>query len=213
MRCNNCGYSQSPSGAVKCEKCGSALNSGNDQPVAPSNEFVSKTINGEQASQPAWDPSASSRPKNTCKNCGYPVSGDVQFCPNCGNSYSDKKEIKNQVSDNKNPIPNKAGTIDPWKSKKGGKFMLTPIARENEDTLAPISFNGSKIELNRDNLDPNNNTITSKVQAIISQDNNGNWVIENQSTRQTTFVRIEGPLELKKGDYILMGDRLFKFDF
>ncbi len=218
LRCVNCGYSQNLSGIAKCEKCGTLL-SGNTPPVLSENEYVSKTIDGQAANQPSWDGSISSKPNmvGACGGCGYPLSGNVQFCPNCGNPIilkeSPLQEVRKVTPLSEKKGIFKGGTIDPWQSKKGGGFTLTPVARDGELAFASISFSGDKFELNRDNLEPSNNTITSKGQAIISQNTNGNWVIENRSQKQTTFIRIDSVVELKKGDYLLMGDRLFKFDF
>lgn len=71
-------------------------------------------------------------------------------------------------------------------------------------------FSGPKTILNRDNTDPENPSITSRQQAAISNIN-GKWVITDLSDQQTTFVRPSEGYELRDGDTILLGNRLFIF--
>jgi predicted component of type VI protein secretion system len=60
-------------------------------------------------------------------------------------------------------------------------------------------------------LDPDNNTITSKTQAIF-EFRDGGWYLTDKSEQQTTFIRASGTVKLEKGDVILMGNRKFIFD-
>ena len=64
--------------------------------------------------------------------------------------------------------------------------------------------------MNRANLDEDNNTITSKLQAVLTCED-GQWFVEDRSQQKTTFVRSEGKMALKDGDVILMGNRQFVF--
>ena len=105
------------------------------------------------------------------------------------------------------------GTVNPYVQQYLNipEFLLHPIARENEkNTPKDITLSGDEVTLNRGNLEPNNMTITSKAQAVISNEN-GKWYIKDESALKTTFVRVNGATELKEGDIILMGDRLFEF--
>lgn len=69
---------------------------------------------------------------------------------------------------------------------------------------------GDNHELNRENLDPDNQTITSKVQAqLICED--GQWYIQDKSSQHTTFVYAGEKTAIKDGDVILMGNRQFVF--
>lgn len=89
----------------------------------------------------------------------------------------------------------------------GPSLKLIPINNDNHIIVnkpAIILENESNL-LNRETLDPDNNTITSKIQAIIKLDN-GKWIIENFSQHKTTYFQILRPIELQKGDIITMGD-------
>jgi hypothetical protein len=108
------------------------------------------------------------------------------------------------------PSPNINATVNPWSKRKEASFTLRLLAREGETAKADLEFEGST-ELNRANLEPSNTTITGKTQAVIEYQD-GTWYITNKSALQTTFIRVDEPVQLKKGDVILMGDRTFEFN-
>lgn len=64
--------------------------------------------------------------------------------------------------------------------------------------------------LNRSNTDSNNNSITSREQAVMTHEN-GEWFIENRSDLQTTLIRVDRRLKLEDGDVIVLGNRMFEF--
>lgn len=92
-------------------------------------------------------------------------------------------------------------------------FSLTPIAYQGErETPQKVEFEDRHVELNRDNIDPKNHTITSKVQAVVDYDNKKErWYIQDKSAQRYTFVRCADEMPLMDGDEILMGDRRFIF--
>lgn len=67
------------------------------------------------------------------------------------------------------------------------------------------------MELNRENTDPKNDTITSQLQAVITHEN-GKWNIVDKSELKTTFVQAVDKIELQKGGLILLGNQLYQFD-
>ncbi len=88
---------------------------------------------------------------------------------------------------------------------------LKPIAWEGENVAYnPVTYTGDTIVLNRSNTDPNNNTITSREQAVLTCED-GEWFIENRSDLKTTFVRVNGKVKLNNGDIIVLGNREFEF--
>jgi hypothetical protein len=90
-------------------------------------------------------------------------------------------------------------------------FSLKPLEKNNKTVNTGFDFNGEPIELNRQNLDPGNNTITSRIQAKIFFDD-GEWKIENFSEFNTTLIRVTKPTTITKGDIIIFGDKAFVFD-
>ena len=89
---------------------------------------------------------------------------------------------------------------------------LKPIARENENSaqLQKRDFEASKVILNRQNTDPENYSITSQQQALLTFEN-GKWYIEDRSAYKTTYIRVTKKTELQDGDIVAMGDREFEF--
>ena len=113
------------------------------------------------------------------------------------------------MSANKNK---KTQRWDPKADVVKGRFVLTPLSgKTRQPESDPISFAGNEIELNRENTDPDNSTITSKTQATITFDN-GKWAISDGSELRSTFVQAARKIELQNGDLILLGNQLYRFD-
>ena len=91
-------------------------------------------------------------------------------------------------------------------------FTLEPIKRDDEMmfNLEKLAFDTAEVVLNRQNTDPENSSITSCQQAIMSFED-GKWYIEDRSSFKTTFIRVTKKTELQEGDIIVLGDRAFKF--
>lgn len=104
-----------------------------------------------------------------------------------------------------------SGTINPLVQPIVHEFKLTLVPRQKEVLAQPeVAFEGESVSLNREKVDPNNSTITSREQACVTYED-GKWFIEDKSSFQTTFVRAGRKTELRNGDVILMGDRMFVF--
>ena len=231
MRCKQCGW-ENPAENVKCEKCGSALDV-SDNPAFPAREpFSPKGTVSENEVFQKKDVFVKSETVNNCEKCGYLLSAEATICPQCGTVVRSGKDIKveevrcekcNSVIDDKfkfcpncgEPVSEKKekiGTINNWKNPEKGVFCtLKPIAWDNETVkYEPVSYSGDKVTLNRANLDPNNNTITSKKQAVLLREGE-DWYIMNGSEQKTTFVQVKKKVKLENGDVILLGNRMFEF--
>ena len=212
MRCTNCGW-ENPDGAQRCEKCNSPLavepipeqrEEGNSDSIKSTVREIERPIEVHQKD-------------NLCPDCGFPLREGASRCPNCGKVFS-------SVSSEPVGVPFVAptptsgrpsrydSTINPWSNPTQGKtFQLKPVAWENEQGELPsMNYSGVLIELKRDNTDPTNNTITSKTQAEISNEN-GKWFIEDKSAQQSTFIHAGRKIELSDGDVIILGNRRFVF--
>lgn len=105
-----------------------------------------------------------------------------------------------------------SGTVNPLVQRIIPEFQLTLQPREGEHlSKTKLDFEGESVSLNRDKLEPGNNSITSREQARITCED-GKWYIEDKSQFQTTFVRAGRKTEIIDGDIILMGSRLFVFN-
>lgn len=119
------------------------------------------------------------------------------------------------VIENSRPAENKiiTGTIAVGRQHMNApSCVLTPIMEEGEtDCLKELTFRGTSHQLNRANLDPDNYTITSRVQAELTYENE-QWFIKDCSQLQTTYLLCQDPIDLKDGDRILIGNRVFVFN-
>ena len=206
MRCMNCGW-ENPENLVKCEKCNSPLGHHPESKSEPARDPILKgTISEQQVfAEPEFDKKGS-----VCPECGYPLRPDVKNCPNCGYDLCKPDEAKVQMSPASGQKYN--ATVNPWANPVAGKtFTLKPIAWDNEkNEPAELSFVGDSVQLNRENTDPSNNTITSKVQAEITYDN-GSWFLEDKSSQGTTFVQAGRKTVIEDGTVIMLGNRKFIF--
>lgn len=239
MRCRNCGWENDLSNS-RCVKCDAPLSGpiiDDDMSLNENNNYnVLKGTVRESGLGIAND--RADNEIGICSKCNYPYNPEMGACPNCGHDVNDnKKEPIVNTHDQDNLIqcpfceemvpskfkfcancgkPFKMGTVNPWaKPQQEEKIVnctLTPIAYENENFDAiDIQFTGESIALNRDNTDPNNSSITSKVQAILSCENDV-WYIEDKSQMQTTFKHISKKTQLEDNDVILLGNRRFIFN-
>lgn len=192
MRCNNCGW-ENPDTNTKCEKCGASLQSENQNYAnahAAGSPLNKTRIEAEvfpdlAAPQPVAPTHREEEPAHT------PTPHAVHHAAPAG-GYQ--------------------GTVNPWiQVAPKSQCTLTPI-QQDTDEAAPktISFKGEQHILNRANLDEENYTITSKVQAELTCED-GVWYIQDGSQQQTTFVHAGNKTPLKDGDVVLMGNRQFVF--
>ena len=154
-----------------------------------------------------------------CHRCGYPVSPGMDVCPSCNTPLSGANR-NNYNNYNNNGGGGQfqggryaGGTVNPWARPQGhdGFCQLKRIPWQNENiNYDPISYSGNEIILNRANTDPNNNSITSKEQAVIMRDGD-DWYLQDRSSQQTTLIRAGRPIKLEDGDIIVMGNRMFEF--
>lgn len=228
MRCKNCGW-PNEDGVSRCVKCNaplqgsmidsnrhSSVQSGNDEPLNATLREPSSSVGG-------YTPSGSNN-TNSCPQCGYPISAGMNECPICHTAIavaqpSGNSSLNQNRGENRGSNPNRGhgfrphgGTINPWSTPSEDSFCtLRRIPWQNERvSYEPVSYSGESIILNRANTDSNNNSITSREQALISYEN-GEWFIENKSDLQTTLIRVDRKLKLEDGDVIVLGNRMFEF--
>ncbi len=233
-RCNKCGF-QNPVNAKECMECHSPLSFGKnfaeteplkeekpsiDKPAAKKTQ-MGKGVSGGYIDNPEKVPPPRKPVQNIkdeiiCPHCNYPNAADAEICINCKKEIS---EIEQEPTHNE-IIP---------QGKKSYSCSLKPILKQGEKKLPALKFSakpvGQKtrnpwtdaeeeptdIILKRENTEPGNMNISGKSQAMLKNEN-GRWLIVDTSEFKTTYVQISKPHDLKKGDIILLGDRLFEFD-
>ena len=152
-----------------------------------------------------------------CSHCGQANESGARFCSSCGSPLSDKDSparMAGPASSPKKIQRSSLGTVmsGPAAPFSQGTFCtLKPIAWQGEEVhYNPVTYSGDSIVLNRSNTDPNNNSITSKQQAVLTHED-GEWYIENCSELKTTYIRVGGKIKIKSGDIIVLGNREFEF--
>lgn len=217
MRCKNCGWPNEEN-VSRCIKCnaplqGSMIESNRQSSVSKENmDGLMTTLRDQSAGNTGSDSSAVNN--NTCKKCGYPLGDGIDACPVCqtpvANNDNEATRPKTPFGNNHNPHK---GTINPWATptSEDAFCSLKRIAWQNEHIqYEPVSYSGQYVELNRANTDANNNTITSKTQAVLTNEN-GEWYVENRSELQTTLIRVDRKVKLEDGDVLVLGNRMFEF--
>lgn len=101
-------------------------------------------------------------------------------------------------------------TVYAFTQERGFSLQILKDNNEIDHSKKELQFKGEKIDLNRSTLDPENMTITSKIQAEINF-KDGNFYLENRSLLQTTFLVVIKPCKISKGDIIVFGNKRFLF--
>ena len=217
MRCKNCGW-ENPNGLTKCEKCNTPLAGAvNNQPAygtVPEAPQAAQNLNKTVFEAEVFPQAAPAA--NACPNCGYPMRPGVTDCPNC-HQQAAQPVAPQPAPRPAAPAPQQvkaapmSGTVNPWvQVAPANKCSLIPVEQQGVETPATLNLKGDAHDLNRANLDPENQTITSKVQAQLTCED-GQWYIQDKSTQHTTFIYAGEKTALKEGDVILMGNRQFVF--
>lgn len=192
MRCTNCGWDNAEQN-TRCEKCNAPLDnpSGNNPPSTigepePVNiDPIGKTII-ETYPDTIGDPESV-----------RPTAPEPDQTPKATTGYG--KTIR----------PDQWGPFGPF-TISYCKLTPMPLAPNEKHMPKEVELKGELNELNRGNLDPDNLTISQKVQAVLTC-KNGKWYIKDQSPYKTTYILASEEMPLKSGDVILMGNRRFVF--
>lgn len=218
MRCNNCGWDNS-SNAVKCEKCNTPmLGASQVQQDIVNNQnnnssSLDKTIKGASPIVPFIDRPEEFPPSNQnlmnfdCPDCGYPNPAGTNICLQCKKVLNVHGDSMQYQGDN---FHSNMKTQTPWSKKSKNLFVLKELKDDNSFGNS-IEFSGEQTILNRANTIQNNQTITSKEQAVVEY-KDGKWYLSDRSALKTTFVCSQNPIEIQKGDIIMLGDTRFEFN-
>jgi len=215
--CKNCKM-KNPMDALRCQGCNSPLD-GSLVMVPKVKNNITNNIQKELGNI-APDPNKTQNFKN-CPSCHFPNLFIAKFCGKCQQPLDENKDVAHKSI--KIPVANESRnseilntkTINPFTDQKfeqnqKDRFMLIPFHQGIEDKNNSKHFSGDSVVLSRANLDETNNTISSKEQAEISF-KKGKWFIEDKSSHKSTFLKVTKITEIKDGDIILMGNKMFAF--
>jgi len=198
--CKKCNYPLQP-GATVCPNCNTPVR-GNAQPtVQPQPQAQSQQSNHR--------PTVIGSIENFEEQSQQPQNqGGVTFNTP---EPQQQRNVGNIQKPKNSPFK---GTVNIYDNPLGmfqTEFTLTPLKRNNEKhEFSPLNFEGDEVELNRANLEQNNMSITSQTQAVITCED-GKFYITDRSEYKTTFVQAKDKIEIKDGDVVLMGNRMFEF--
>lgn len=174
------------------------------------------------------EPAANVQSGDVCAQCGFPLRPGAVKCPKCGApvngvspapsnktivspaDYTPQADIKSAAFKN---FKATSGTVNPYVDGFDVEpiCILKPIKRSNErKELESLELDGAETILKRSNTDPDNVTIATETQAVITHEGD-KWFITDKSETHTTFVRASGKIELENGSIVLLGNRLFEF--
>jgi len=224
IRCGFCGW-DNPEGAEVCEKCHKPLQKVESESLssAPISDKSQATRRIDQNDISVLKATINEHPLSSqgengedvdlCPECGYELENGI--CSNCGYKETlrledDQVDVLEKPSDVDKKATRRPGRKEKKENKKC-RFVLTPFSEDGEPEGDLIDYSGTCVSLNRGNTDPDNSTITSQVQAVLTNID-GKWYVEDRSELKTTFVRAARRIELQNGDLILLGNQLYRFD-
>lgn len=224
MKCDHCGH-ENPEGRTRCEGCRRPLQNDASENASQEKERettrqqrkdvdgkLKKTINENEFKRKREQLNETlPEGKDMCPDCHLQLEDGV--CPSCGykiNNDENKQEKENNMKNGN--VNTKTVRFDPKEGKEEGRFALTPISGKTREAEGdPIPFKGTGVELSRSNTDPENMTITSKVQAVVGYED-GKWSIVDKSELKSTFVQAAQKIELQDGDVLLLGNQYYRFN-
>lgn len=104
----------------------------------------------------------------------------------------------------------------PHKTMQFGQFQIlnnqnSSFSLLDEYTGTAKSFNGQKVELNRLNIDPEEQSISGKVHACI-ESNKGNWTVTDKSSNNATFIQASQEVYISHKTRMILGNKIYRFE-
>jgi len=197
-------HAENEEGWIFCQSCGAKLRrppapatpEATNQPTAvPAqvqfHEAVDKAGPRQQSAEPNTIGSGSLA--SSCPACSNPIPPRSQHCPKCGTAVPVDHTVA-MASFRPGSRPRLRLIVDD--GKPGEEFELGP-----ETVLGRVTG---------DITFPDDDYMSGRHARIVRTGNR--YVLADEGSRNGTFVRITGDVELKPGDMILVGKQLFRFE-
>ncbi|HKP85175.1 MAG TPA: zinc ribbon domain-containing protein [Blastocatellia bacterium] len=137
---------------------------------------------------------ASAKPSaNPCPQCGHPNNPGSAYCASCG------------------AVITVAQTMiysSPFAGVKGRLHLVMEGGQQGE--VYDLGENTVIGRANGDITFPHDGFMSGKHARIVQQ--GGSFYLVDEGSRNGTFIKIKGEVELKPGDMILIGKQLFRFE-
>ncbi|MGK7397172.1 MAG: FHA domain-containing protein, partial [Candidatus Cyclobacteriaceae bacterium M3_2C_046] len=108
--------------------------------------------------------------------------------------------------------------VDDGKTKMFGQFNMAPqfssgqLTLIDEMTHQTYSFQERQVSIKRDDIEPGNHSISSRQHALFEFEG-GNWFLTDQSSNGATFVQVMRDTPLQNRQKMLLGNRIFRFEY
>jgi uncharacterized Zn finger protein (UPF0148 family) len=144
----------------------------------------------------------------SCPKCQYPLriepSGSSP-CPNCG--FMGTAGLHDTLSDSKKTEA--INNLNFQNEQELSSFRFKMISESSGSELK-IESEENEMVLNRDHLDPNNNSISSKEHVLV-RFRDGKIFFQDVSTNGSTFIQVINKMLINPGIRIVLGNKVFLF--
>lgn len=177
-----------------CQQCGSKLHPAPPPPAEPAAQAAPSNKQPASGGEQANPGKHSSSPESAhCSNCGFEMPPGAMFCHNCGSQAGI------------------ARTVVMTSVPRAVQYKLVLIMEGDKRGETYDIGNETIIGRNSGNITfPHDEFMSGKHAKITKQGNR--LMLTDEGSRNGTFVRITGEIELKPGDTILVGKQLFKVE-
>src|SRR5215831_2036986 len=164
---------------------------------------------------PAGTQGAASGPKTatTCPNCGVLVPPGLMYCANCGRTVSTEYEKKGPLvtTPERRSFPPDVAPGVPVPQPQAERAVIQMITEGGQvgDVYAITSGQLSIGRVEGDVKFPHDGYMSSQHACVVER--GGRYFLIDEHSRNGTFIRITGEVELKPGDTFLVGKQVFKF--
>jgi uncharacterized Zn finger protein (UPF0148 family) len=146
----------------------------------------------------------------TCSNCGYSLFEKSTVCSNC--NFNNSVSVDSQTSNLATNPESLRKTVIPKKEENQSNatlaFKLIPTLNEKDY----LRLRGSSVTLSRDQIDPQDLTISSKEHVRFINEN-GEWYIENLGSNKAVYIQVQDKVKINQGTLIALGNsKIFRFE-
>jgi hypothetical protein len=158
-----------------------------------------------------------------CQKCGYTNQSTAKKCIKCNSPLTVEAGSRPAGAGGEGKTSNDIKFESaPWDKADTSKTIrrgatpvkkacsLVQLSEEGDEEIKIIPVKGELVNLNRDFLDEGNTSISRKAHATLTF-KDGEWWVNNETDKKTTFVQVNKPVKLSDGDVILLGDTMFRF--
>lgn len=201
LRCDNCGWSNNPDGAEKCQKCNQELVVLPSVPVT-SGKDTDKSVPG------------------VCSVCGYPLAQESSFCPNCGSPVgtsprtADDMSMKRTVRDFPTEMRTEinGSSSDMRQTMRDVPFEVRSDASQSISPASGEQFNVASFRLRPIDVEAQEAFAFGNDADAAFEFADGQWSIVDRSGSGSVYVGASRRIALQKGDVVLIGGRKYRFE-